>query len=139
MKRRLLAVAAALAMALGLTLVVASPAQATSYWGCASGVACVHTGFSGAGLDMTISVGQYGTSVCHNFNADFTNTISSVSNDFGGTNLRLWLFNSSNCYELAHGGLEWWGPSQHGAWNFNTISTLIDDNMANSFMIAFGA
>ena len=108
-----------------------APAQATSYWGCASGVACVHTGFSGAGLDMTISVGQYGVGICHTFNSDFTNTISSMSNDFG-TGYHLYLFDSSNCNI---NGLYYVPPSSHWAQNFNTISTLIDDNMANSFYI----
>ena len=133
MKRRILGLLAALTIATGVAVVVdEAPAQATSYWSCASGVACVHTGFSGAGLDMTIPIGQYGVGICHNFNSDFTNTISSMSNDFGNSH-HLLLFNDSNCN---WNGLYYDPPSDHGAWNFNTIHTLIDDNMANSFLIA---
>lgn len=142
MKRRFLAVVAALAMALAMTIGAGAPAQAavpapvavqhvqaipgtgflaTVYWGCPSGVACVWINDNGGGSRLTISVGQFGTNHCISFAGSFNNSISSMSNDYG-SGLRLHLYDTNNCTFatgcMLTGHCEFYGDSSHGSWSF---------------------
>lgn len=145
MKRKILAVLAALGLAAVITVAIQTPASATVRWGCASGVGCVFTGYSGNASKMTISVGQYGVNVCHNFDSVFNNAVSSVTDDYG-SDLDLILFPDANCggtvggtffsgeCALTGGTGSCDGPDS-GQWNFNTITLLKFDNNRSSFKI----
>jgi len=143
MKRRILAIFAGLLLAGVVTVVSATPAQATVRWGCPSGVGCVFTGFSGNGSKMVISVGQYGVGVCHNLPAPFDNAVSSLTDDYG-SDLDILLYINSNCDsgfddtlfsgECEPDGIHC-GGTDSGQWNFNTFSTLRFDNTTSSFKI----
>lgn len=105
MKRKISAILAALGLAAALVVVAAAPAQATVYWNCASGVACVWSGANGTGTKVTISVGTYGTNTCWTFTSAFNDVLSSASADFG-SGYDLVLYKDAGC--------------ANGFWSINT-------------------
>jgi peptidase inhibitor family I36 len=143
MRRRIIAFASALVVALGLGLLAATPAQAFT-WGCPDGTACVYTGFNGTGSSLTISVGQYGVDVCHNFSVQMNNDDSSVAESFG-SDLDMLIYANANCDSdwndivftgecINTHGINCTGTDS-GAWNFNTISLTRYNNIGSSFKI----
>jgi hypothetical protein len=146
-KRKILAVLAALGLAAVITVAIQTPASATVRWGCPSGVACVFTGYSGAGDKLVISVGANGIGVCHPLPGFvFDNRVSSVTDDFG-SDYDLWLYPNSTCDSSSSSEIFFSGECaltgmggacngpDSGQWSFNTIGLTKWDNNRSSFLI----
>lgn len=86
MRQKLMRVLLVLALVLGITLVAQAPANATIYFNCQNGVACMWENNNGGGYKMTISVGSYGYDTCWNLTTSnpLYHGASSASADFGG-------------------------------------------------------
>jgi hypothetical protein len=84
MKKRIAAALTALAIAAGIVLVAAEPAQAYSYWGCPEGVGCMWVNSGGGGSRIVVSVSNTGYNTCRLMPAGWNDVASSASGDFGG-------------------------------------------------------
>lgn len=82
-KGRLAAVFTALALALGISLVAASPASA-SYATCPAGQTCVYTGFNGGGSQLALPFSTFDPPyTCWDFGGSWNNNIESAKTDYG--------------------------------------------------------
>lgn len=86
MRQKLMRVLLVFTLVLGITLVAQAPANATVYFNCPSGVACMWVNTNGGGTKLTIAVGQFGYDTCWGLatNHPLYHAASSASADFGG-------------------------------------------------------
>jgi len=96
-RKRILGLLAVLAVAAGLSLVVATPASA-SFSDCSAGIGCVWMDANGGGTKWSLPISLYGTT-CHNMTEGgvvWDNAISSAQATYGsGYGLKFYL--STNC------------------------------------------
>jgi len=98
LKKKIAAVLTTLAIAVGIVLAAGTPASATVYFNCPSGVGCVWKDKDGGGIKLVISVGTFGTNTCWNFAPTNNDITSSASADYGsGWDLKL--YQDVNCDE----------------------------------------
>lgn len=124
MKNKIKAILAGLAIALGIVVIVQSPAAA-AFTDCPSGQACVWVDANGGGARMDIAFSTY-VGHCWNLPPGQRNFVSSARATYGGNN-GLRLFTSQGC-----GGFSWdVKPFTNASW-FN--GNFYNDNF-ESFQI----
>ena len=119
-----------LAVAAALLVGLATPAQATQYFNCPNGVACLWEHSNGGGQRLVISVGSYGYNICWPMNsAHFMyHKASSGSADFGG-GWDLKITSTSSCsstfnYQIIQSSnFENWGGQPFNDWSTSFVIT----------------
>jgi hypothetical protein len=120
MKKKLISMAVSFVAALTLFVVAGaatpSQAEATIYWGCPHGTACVWKHADGAGDRKTIVYSQHVEGQCYNFTGSWIDSVTSTSSDLG-SGLSLFLYEDINCnwvtgwvHEIHLGKLNFTGP-----------------------------
>lgn len=97
MRKKILAVLAGLALALGVTVAIAAPASAADT-DCPAGQGCLWTNANYTGFRAQLPISVYGTT-CHNMSelsAGFVNTVSSARVTYG-SGYGIELFTTTNC------------------------------------------
>lgn len=128
MSKRIIALLAALAVTLGLTLVAAAPATSSTavqqaspnWWTCSSyDKVCLFVDVSGDPQGRQLNVYSVGVG-CINLNSQFNDAITSIDNGWNDADIRITLYKNSNCTGSdlhvngndavsLHSSAAWWG------------------------------
>lgn len=96
MRHRIKQAIAVLAIVLSVIVVSATPAHATVYWGCPAGQGCLWVDHNGGGARLSIAFSVAKPNVCHNLPAQFNDTASSASADYG-SGYAIYFYEDPNC------------------------------------------
>ena len=99
MRRRITVLAAAILLALSVSVVAASPAQAHKQWQCPHGQSCLFLNFDGGGWIMPIVWSTTPKYTCVSLVSFYRNEASSVVADFG-SGWDLVLYENVDCSDV---------------------------------------